>query len=132
MHVGIKMPLSCIVYSYWLDVCMFNVYSIGDYCFKPECRVLKSIRREFGDDWKYVGYGLDLEHSLVHTIELNEKRVEDQAFIMLCSWLQRDVHPCYCKLIAAMEMECLNSGVACLKKCIKQGIIINNSGFTNV
>ena len=116
---------------------MFNVNLIGDYCFKPDYKVLRCIRREFDDDWKYVGYVLDLEHSLIRTIQLNEKRVEDRAFEMLCNWLQRDKHPCYCKLIAAMEKESLNNGVACLQQWIKQGsyrFIINYSvysGFTN-
>ena len=106
---------------YILPVHIFNVNSVGDYCFKPDYKVLSNIRREFGDKWKHVGYALDLEHPVIVTIELNEKHVEEQAFKMLCNWIQRDVHPCYCKLISAMEKECLNSGVDCLKKWIKQG-----------
>ena len=118
-------------------VAMFNVTSIGEYCFKPEYRVLKNIRREFGHNWKYVGHELRLEVSVIDTIELNEKHVEDQAFKMLHNWIQHDVQPCYCKLIAAMETESLNSGVACLKKWIKQGryrlvINYNTCRFINI
>ena len=118
-------------------VAMFKVTSIGEYCVTPECRVLKSIRREFGDNWKYVGYELHLEDSVIDTIGLDEKRVEDQAFKMLRNWIQCDVKPCYCKLIAAMETESLNSGVTCLKKWIKRGryrlvINYNTCRFINI
>ena len=109
-------------------VAMFNVTLVGEYCFKPEDRVLKNIRWEFGAKWKYVGCELGIKVTVIDTIELNEKCVEDQAFKMLCNWRQRDKQPCYCKLIAAMETESLNSGVDCLKEWIKRGryrLVIN-------
>ena len=90
------------------------------YHFRPDYRVLSSIRREFGIQWKHVGYALGLEHSLLVCIEHNSPHeVEEKAFNMLTSWKQRDAHPCYCKLIYAMEKEHLNRGVECLKSYIK-------------
>lgn len=102
-------------------LCVLNVNSIGDYCCKPDHKVLSNIRKEFSHKWKHVGYSLGLEHPVIENIDLNEKCVEEQAFRMLCNWIQHDTDPCYCKLISAMEWENLNSGVNCLKECIKQG-----------
>ena len=63
---------------------------------------------------------MDLDPALLETIKCNNPNsVEDQAFEMLCKWLQRNVQSCYCKLICAMEEEHLSPGVQKLKEKIK-------------
>ena len=74
---------------------------------------------EFGSQWKHVGYILGLEHSVLKAIELSSQEVVKHAFGMLEEWMQRDVKPCYCKLISAMHEEGLNRGVEILKQNIK-------------
>ena len=74
---------------------------------------------EFGLQWKHIGYILGLEHSVLKTVELNSQEVEKRAFRMLEEWKQRDVKPCYCKLISAMHEEGLSRGVEILKQNIK-------------
>ena len=64
---------------------------------------------------------MDLDHALLETIKCNNPNVEDQAFEMLCAWLQRNVQSCYCKLICAMEEEHLSPGVQKLKEKIISG-----------
>ena len=73
--------------------------------------MLSSIRLEFGTQWKYVGYNLELEENVIKHIELNLRTVEDRSFQMLVEWIQRDVKSCYCKLIAAMTEEGLHKGI---------------------
>ena len=79
------------------------------------------MRREFGHEWKHVGYSLGLEHTLLKTIESNVHNIEEQAFNMLSYWIQRDIESCYCKLITAMKKENLNSGIEHLKYWIRAG-----------
>lgn len=93
--------------------------TLGDYCFQPDYRVLSSIRREFGQQWKHVGYKLGLECTQLEAIELNKVLIEERAFTMLCDWIHRDVSTCYCKLISAMKKEHLSNGVEHLKEEIK-------------
>ena len=81
--------------------------------------MLTGIRLEFGTQWKYVGYNLELEQNVIEHIEFNSRTVEDQSFKMLTEWIRRDVKPCYCKLISAMTEEGLHKGIEKLKHKIK-------------
>ena len=85
--------------------------------------MLSGIRLEFGTQWKYVGYNLELEENVIDHIELNSRTVEDQSFQMLVEWIRRDVKSCYCKLIAAMTEEGLHKGIEKLKYKIKSSKI---------
>ena len=86
--------------------------------------MLSGIRLEFGTQWKYVGYNLELEENVIEHIELNSRTVEDQSFQMLVEWIRRDVKSCYCKLIAAMTEEGLHKGIEKLKYKIKSSKIL--------
>ena len=81
---------------------------------------------EFGTQWIHVGYALGFEHSVLNIIELNSHEFEERAFRMLTGWMQRELHPCYCILISAMESQDLKRGVEVLKLKIK------SSKFSNV
>ena len=112
MHISRECYLLILTHS--------NHLFLDKYCFWPDYRVLSSIRREIGKQWKHVGYALGLEHSLLECTEHNHPHgVEEKAFKMLTDWIQRDVHPCYCKLIYAMDKEHLHQGVECLRFYIK-------------
>ena len=91
------------------------VLIIEDYCFRPQYRVLSGIRLEFGTQWKYVGYNLELEANFIEHIELNSWTVGDRSFQMLVEWIRRDVTSYYCKLISAMTEEGLHKGIEKLK-----------------
>ena len=86
--------------------------------------MLSGIRLEFGTQWKYVGYNLELEANVIEHIELNSRTVGDQSFQMLVEWIQRDIKSCYCKLISAMTEEGLHRGIEKLKYKIKSSKIL--------
>ena len=86
--------------------------------------MLSGIRLEFGTQWKYVGYNLELEENVIDHIELNSRTVGDQSFQMLVEWIRRDIKSCYCKLIAAMTEEGLHKGIEKLKYKIKSSKIL--------
>jgi len=81
--------------------------------------VLSSIRREIGEQWKYVGYALGIDHAVLNTIEHDSPKIEDRAFKMLADWIERNADSCYCELISAMNNEYLSRGVGVLKEKIK-------------
>ena len=63
---------------------------------------------------------MGLDHSTLQTIEINDRDdVDEQAFRMLQTWIERDTESCYCKLITAMTEEELRNKVEILKKKIK-------------
>ena len=97
----------------------FMYLILGGYCFRPNHRILSSLRKEFGTKWKHVGYILGLDHSSLTNIEINSHEIEERAFKMLVEWLERDVESCYCKLISAMNEEGLCEKVDILKHKIK-------------
>jgi len=80
---------------------------------------LSSIRREFGEQWRFVGYALGIEHAVLNNIEYNSPNIEDRAFKMMADWIERSTDICYCKLISAMNNEHLVRGVEVLKEKIK-------------
>ena len=86
--------------------------------------MLSGIRLEFGTQWKYVGYNLELEANVIEHIELNSRTVGDQSFQMLVEWIRRDVKSCYCKLISAMTEEGLHRGIEKLKYKIKSSKLL--------
>ena len=67
--------------------------------------MLSSIRREFVKQWKYVGHALEIDHSVLNTIELNSHNFKDRAFEMLDDGIEKNAVACYCKLISAMNDE---------------------------
>ena len=95
------------------------MYYIEEYCFRPEHKVLSSIRKEFGLDWMHVGLSLKLDQATLNIIELDSQHHAQRAFNMLSEWLKRDTTSCYCKLILAMSEQGLESGVKVLKEKIK-------------
>ena len=82
---------------------------------------------EFGAQWIHVGYSLGLEYSVLNIIELNSHEFEERAYRMLTGWMQRELHPCYCMLISAMECEGLKRGVEVLKFKIKSSKVSNET-----
>ena len=77
------------------------------------------IRKQLGNDWRFVGLTLELDNSTLNIIELDKQGFVDRAFSMMSEWLKRDTTACYCKLIYAMEKQGLGSGVEVLKREIK-------------
>ena len=96
-------------------VCTYVSLTLGHYCYQPDYRVLSSVRREFGKQWKHIGYALKLNHCILKNIEHNLHEVEEQTFRMFEEWIQRHVDCCYCRLISAMNDEGLCDAVTVLK-----------------
>ena len=78
--------------------------------------MLSRIRKEFGKDWKHVGFSLGFNSSQINIIELNQRDFDDRAFKMLTDWKQGNAKACYCVLISAMTAEGLSGGVEILKQ----------------
>ena len=94
---------------------MYVSLTLGHYCYQSDYQVLSSVRREFGKQWKHIGYALGLNHCVHKNIEHNLHKVEEQTFRMFEEWIQRHVDCCYCKLISAMNDEGLCDAVTVLK-----------------
>ena len=53
--------------------------------------------------WKDIGYELIAEHE-VKNIASSRDDVQEKCSTMLETWLETDSNPCYCKLVAALEV----------------------------
>ena len=81
--------------------------------------LITAIRKQLSKDWKYVGFCLELDNSVMNVIGLNSQDSEERAFKMMCEWMQRNANACYCQLINAMDKQGLDSGIKALKNEIK-------------
>ncbi|XP_065903623.1 uncharacterized protein [Dysidea avara] len=96
-------------------------------CIKAQYPVLSSIRRHLVLKWKFVGYSLQLKYYIIDNIEQRQTRIEDKTFEMLVEWRQTDTHPCYCKLISALNEHKLSGAVDDLKVNIKSEYLPSQS-----
>ena len=77
------------------------VYSIGQYCnMLINMRIVSQVKVEC---WNKIGYELIDNRGEVKKIEGSRDTDEMKCFMMLKTWLETDISPCYCKLFAALE-----------------------------
>ena len=80
------------------------MYTIGELCKVPiTLRILSRIKAHLAVHWKDIGYELIAEHE-VKNIASSRDDVQEKCFTMLETWLETDRNPCYCKLVAALEV----------------------------
>ena len=80
------------------------MYTIGELCKVPiTLRILSRIKAHIAVHWKDIGYELIAEHE-VKNIASSRDDVQEKCFTMLETWLETDRNPCYCKLVAALEV----------------------------
>ena len=78
--------------------------TIGELCKVPiTLRILSRIKAHIAVHWKDIGYEMIAEHE-VKNIASSRDDVQEKCFTMLETWLETDSNPCYCKLVAALEV----------------------------
>ena len=84
--------------------CYSLIHAIGRFCtILITLRILSRIKAHLAVHWKDIGYELIAEHKVTN-IASSRDDVEEKCLTMLKTWLETDSNPCYCKLLAALEI----------------------------